>query len=429
MIIKDKTNRKSTKDVRFIRGGDVVNYGNTTYNPIFRNFLENTALIDAYEQIPDLRTVINYYASQISKINYKVMRNTSRSGVKEDFSHPLNKLLSSPNYLFSYRELIKYYVSYIKLTGNGYLNAFTPVGFSEPSALYVFPSQYMTINTKNEKDFRTDNIVNYRLYCGQYDLNIPSEYILHKKEVNLSFDNEQVFLGQSPFLSSNKVLSSLEAIYESKVAIYQKRGALGILTFNPSGAVADFVAPRKEEIEKLQENYAQYGLNRNQYQVIISQSPLRWERMTMDIQELQLTENQKADREMICNALGIPAIIFTNEGTTFANKKEANIQLWEGELVPFAKDLYDDLTNYFRFLYKDDYIILSPDFSEIPELKEDEEKKHTRYMQDIEHGILTPAEVRRLKGYDDVNVAELDKFYISSSLNPINNINTAELDT
>ena len=87
-------------------------------------------------------------------------------------------------------------------------------------------------------------------------------------------------------------------------------------------------------------------------------------------------------------------------------------------------NLFNDLTTFFRTLYKEDYLILEPDFSNIPELKENEQDKHTRYMQDIEHGILTPAEVRVLKGYDKTNIPELNKFYLSSSLKPIDTIDT-----
>jgi len=417
MIIKDIKNRANQKDVTFIRGNVPVNYSDVMYNPIFRNLVQTDTVISSYDEIPEVRTIINYYASQVSKVKYNLYKKTTNKKKLID-SHPLLDLLNNPNDLLNFNELIMLYISYLKLTGNAYLNAFAPVGF-QPEKLYVLPSQYIKIHSTDTKDFRLNEVTKYELYTGQYDIYFEPDYVLHKKEVNLRFDNEQYFLGQSPLFSTNKVLSSLEAIYEAKVSIYQKRGALGILTFNATGSVADFVAPRPDEIKDLQEKYSQYGLSRNQYQLIVSQSPLKWERMSMDMQELQLTENQKADRETICNIYNIPAIIFTNEGTTFANKKEANIQTWEAELMPFTINLYNDLTNFFRSLYNDDSLSLEPDFSSIPELKEDEEKRHTRIMQDIEHAIITPAEARELKGYDKSTNPELNKYYISSSLKPL----------
>jgi len=382
MRIKDVNNRLTKKSIKYYSG-----IGNNSLT--WQKYSDNNSLTESYQNIPDVRMIINYIASQMSKVRYIL-----KEGDRVIDNSPILDLLNEPNDTQSWYEFIKLFIVNYEVYGNAYINAFAPVGM-QPSKLFILPAANTEILTNTVKDFRTVEIKEYLLNLG-YQLKIQPEFVLHKKNTNLS----GVVYGQSNLIAGEKPFNSITAGYEAKVTFYQKRGALGILTSKTSGSDA-FTAPTKQEIKELQKEFEGYGLNRNQYQHMITAAPMEWQSMTQPLKDFEIMESTLADRRLIANLLGVPALIFTDESATFSNKKEVMKEVWASKFIPFCDDFFSDLTNFLKTWYKGRWE-LQPDYSTITELQADYDKEHEQYMEDIQNGVRTRNEVREILGLNTI---------------------------
>ena len=339
---------------------------------------EDIVLIDIYNSVPEISSIINYISQICAKIPYKFVQIDSDKEEKEIEKPELNALLQSPNYYQNNSEFTKQAIVYYLLLGNTYINKYKAVGFKMPKFLYLLPPQYVNIIFEKMQsnvvdpnaDFRTNDIKYYQLkYGSDFQSNIEPKDIIHYKDTTVLFLNGNYANGFSRVFSAIMATKSLRAGYEAKYSFYKNRGAMGILTnANEQGVM---ILDDKEKDDLLRRLKNKFGLRENQNIVDIVDQPLNYLDISPDFSGLQINENNEADFRALCKAIGgFPSVLLNDNRTaTYNNLKEAQKTLYTNIITPILIDYYEKLTIGFG-LNKENQAI-KPDFSDIEALRED----------------------------------------------------------
>lgn len=369
------------------------------YGIDYIGFQNNYKLIELYSELVEVKAIIDYISLNRSKIKYELWLGTEENPIKKVEKHPIIDILNKPNQYDSLGELRKKLVVYKKLLGNSYLNALKPVGFSQPSKLFVLPTQNVKINVTDVNDYRLSDVVNYQYTYKGNQITISKDDILHIKETNVNnIDNELFVYGQSPIISAKLPLTSLKAAYSAKTQLYQ-HGARAILTSRADGMNQITPQDADKELNRLNNKY---GLTEGQYQFMISHLPLDVIPISHSVSELQINENNLADYQALCKCYNIPSIILNdNSNSTYNNIREAKTQVWFGNFIPEEQDLSKDICQFLLELFgetKDYFIKL--DLSSIEDIKESTNEQSERIINQYNSGIISLNEAREKLGYD-----------------------------
>lgn len=339
-----------------------------------------TGLISNLETIPDIFTVTDYVTNIISNIPVKFVNRLGR----ESRSTEIRQLHAEPNYYQNYKELIKQFFAYYEVLGNSYLYAIAPEGMQTISSLHVLPSQFMGVVLLNDKKLPDwlNEVLAYKLTLNGQDYGLPAEMVLHKRNFNTQYLEGAYIYGISKYIPGNKLSSELKAIYDAKTSIISQRGALGVLS-NESEI------PDAEESKEIKEKLkSKFGLGSDQDKFIVTTQKLSWQQMSMGIAELQIIENSKLSFAKICQLNGIDPVIFSTEGSTFANKEQSEKALIKKVIKPKVDDFYNDFNTFLKPYFNGDMIV--PDWSQVDELQADMKTLTDIYTRQIESGIITP---------------------------------------
>lgn len=367
-------------------------------------------LIKTSQDVPDIFMVTDYIAGIIANIPIKTVNRLGRDSTNTD----LQSLIDTPNYYQNWKELIKTFIAFYEISGNGYLYGVKPTGMGLISELYCLPSAYTGVILERDKSLPSwlNNVAGYKVTINGKEYTLPAEEVLHKRAFNLEFADGSYIYGMSKYIPGNKLSKELLAIYDAKTSIIANRGALGLLS-NESEI------PDKDTTEQVQKRLAEnFGLGADQNKVIVTTQKLSWVSMALNLQELQILENAKYSFAKVCQLNGIDTVVFSTEGSTFANKEQAYRAMMRNIIKVRTDDFYNDL-NIWLSDYFGGYRI-EPDWSQVDELQDDIEKLTKIYSMQIENGLLTPKEAyKKIYGVDAENQNISDEYFRKSSLVPV----------
>jgi hypothetical protein len=123
--------------------------------------------------------------------------------------------------------------------------------------------------------------------------------------------------------------------------------------------------------------------------------------MSLNVQELQLIENAKYSFEKLCQLSEFDPVIFTADGSTFANKTEAIKDLYKNVIKTDVDDIYDTLNEWLSPLYGGDKIV--PDWNKVQELENDKKIFTDMLTKQIEYSLITPYAAAKILYGDDVD--------------------------
>lgn len=374
--------------------------------------LSNEKLIENWETIPDLFLITDYLASQISNIPVKIVKPNGKPSNNAD----LIKLVEQPNYYQNWNELIKTFFTYYEPLGNAYMYGIRPEGFKNGmvTQLFCLPVDKTTVLLAQNKALPNwlNEVAGYQVDISNTKYNLEADSVLHKRYVTLRYNDGSWVYGISKYIPGDKVNRELKAIHDAKTSIIEKRGALGVLS-NES-EIPNAIESKAVQ-DKLKENF---GLGGSQDKVIVTTEKLKWQQMSLGLQELQLIENAKYSFEKLCQLSGFDAVIFSPDGSTFANKELATKDLFRRVLLPKVNDFYNDLNQWIAPGYGGDMIL--PDWSKVEELAEDREKLTTMLKTQIESAMITPYKANEmLYGEVDSKNPPPDEYYIRTGLKPL----------
>ena len=374
-------------------------------------------LIANFETIPDLYKIENFIAKKVGSIPVKVVKPSGREAKNSE----LNRIVNSPNEHQSWRELIRMFSIYYGVTGNAYLYGIEAAGLNQITSLYCLPVEKVEIVLESDKRLPAwmNRVAAYKVNIGGIYYTIAPDFVLHEKNVSLRYDDGSWVYGMSKYIPGDKVNRELKAIHDARTSIIEQRGAMGFVT-NESEI------PDAEQSKAVKERLAEnYGVLDGQDKIIVTTERLRWQQMALGIPELQLIENAKLSFNDLCQINEIDPIVFSTEGSTYANKAEAKKSFVRDVLKPYTDNIYLAISEWLSPYYGGDMIV--PDWSQVEEMQDDIQKKTTVLVQQIENAIITPYRAHEIL-YGEVTGENQppDVYMKKSSLVPVDEPETPE---
>lgn len=386
-----------------------------TYFGISRHQFQNL-----YE-IQQNNNLLIYYFNNIAEVAAPVLKYVDpASQVKFNCNIPeVEKLLSKPNSYQSWDELFSLAVLHKRLLGNAIFNGMSGVDLKTsrnmPKQLYLLSPQFVSIIVSQERDWRLTKIQKYIFDSREVNreiLEIDPISILHLKESNPNFNNNQFYFGESRYCSCSKNIECITSAYNTKANLYD--GPQLIITGKQQGEFA--AANQSENIKMVQEAMKKYGNKPGQYKNIITDIPLDVFKASFNVAELQLNENTRADFNRLCDAQNIDSKVFSDStNATYANKQEAEKAFYTISFKSEIDSMFKDLENWLKTWWSG--LELTPDYSGIHQITEASITENQRLLEDCKLGLMTRNQYNEATGRDIVQLSEFNEYrvYIPNS--------------
>lgn len=350
--------------------------------------------INDFETIPDLFIITNFLSKRVARVPIKVVKQSGKLAPNSD----LLRLVKDPNYYQSWQELIRANYAYYNILGNSYLYGIEANGFGgRITSLFNLPAEKTVIDLAFDKSLPNwiNEVKGYVVSIGGTEYHLKPETVLHNRNISLRYDSGAWVYGISKYIPGDKINNELRAIYDAKASIIEHRGALGIIS-------NDSEFPDLEQTQIVKDRLKQqFGLSGDQDKFIVTTQKLSWQQMSLNVQELQLIENAKYSFEKLCQLSEFDPVIFTADGSTFANKTEAIKDLYKNVIKTDVDDLYDTLNEWLSPLYGGDKIV--PDWNKVQELENDKKIFTDMLTKQIEYSLITPYSAAKILYGDDVD--------------------------
>ena len=348
-------------------------YDNTVYDTITFEQLSFAGLEALYSTLADARIIEDWISDNIAKIRVGVFNRRDT----EVFNTPLNNLIDQTNATQNWYELIKEIFILYGLTGNIFVQRAEETGY-----LYTLPTSKVLVQLARDKTLPEylNFVKGYTLEIGGYEYPLDETSILHMKTASLAAENGLWSLGSSPYHAGRASVDTLLANYSSRISMIKDRGALGVLT-NESEV------PDQDQTEAVQERLKDYGTLEDQKKYIVTTEKLKWQQMSLGTNELQLLQNLDHDFATLCELRGLDPLLFSSEGSTYANQEQARKAAINNVVVPLANKFYTKFNDWNAPLYSGLRVL--PMFEELPEYGEVNTELSSKVLGELRAGILT----------------------------------------
>lgn len=391
-----------------VEGTDIVRNSARYFEELLHPYVATHNYLELFKSVPEVFWPIDYIATRIAGARFELKR------VKDDslvwYNKSINKLLSNPNCLMGWQEMVYQHFVYKLCTGNAYLRANLPSTYTNERRwrwcdnYWTLPADYVRpIPMRNVPLFGIaeleDILEHYRLEMSNalngWE-NIPVCQIWHDRDGAVEYTSGPMFLKSHSRLSSlNKPISNLIAVYEARNIIYVKRGAIGFIVSQKQDQTGSVALTAKEKQELRKEINEKYGLGEQQSPYGVTDVPISFVRTNLSITELQPFDETLADAITIASAYGIPAVLVPRKDqSTFSNQATAEKSVYCGMVIPMAKKFCADLTSFLGL--DQDGLYLDCNFNDVDclqqGLKEAEEVKklvNERCSAQFDKGLIT----------------------------------------
>ncbi|GIV35394.1 MAG: hypothetical protein KatS3mg031_2929 [Chitinophagales bacterium] len=276
----------------------------------------------AYLSIPEIHIVINIKARAFSNARF--------SGDAQTL-----KLLQEPNWLQSGKEFLLYTKIMREVYGNEYIFVLRPFGMNTPRALYSLMPLYVKAKIKQDAPyfFTTEPEVEYKYDDNKHKLVLNQADVIHFTSNRFQIGNE--IAGNSTLDALTPVINNIINAYEARGVLLRYRGALGILSNETKDGVGNPYVMDEKEKQRIQQEYSNYGLRSDQYQIIITNQSVKWQQMTVDPDKLGIFEEIRESYNKILDAFGVPPDLVTRQqGSTYENQRQAELGFYVRTIIP-----------------------------------------------------------------------------------------------
>lgn len=329
--------------------------------------------IDRYNEIPELKLVIDRKASMMANAKFK---HYGRDGKLIENSSIIN-FLEKPNPLQSRNEFLKQMEIQVCIFGNAFTYKLQGSRVSEtPSALWNLPPSLLKIERSGKiyKQYKLEDIINkYSLsVSGSDDMIFEVNEVMHS---NIP-DPQDPLMGLSPIHSLRLPLSNIRGAYQTRNVLIYNKGAIGILSNEGNKDASGGALPlKKTERERIEKEYKKnYGIGKDQMQILISESNLKWQSIAPETKKMMLFEEIEENFMRIIDMYGLNSNIFSfSKGATYENLYNGIKLAYQDTIIPESKDRGKSLSNFLGLTEKGEWI--EPCFDHIPILAEDGTKQ------------------------------------------------------
>lgn len=416
---------------------NTVDKGAQQFDAEFLMYLtgNNSPLIISDQQTPS--SVINAYSNSViySAVNIKaknarnipmVVKEIQNDGsrVRVDFDHPLQQLLHRPNPKQSWAMFSEGYYAFGDLTGERYiygLSAGTGIGNEQGliRRLYLLPTPAVQANLTQSGQIRSyrnplsigNSTLDPQEVCAILDFN-PDPKVAHYK-------------GFSPLRAliwSKQINDEAIRTAASQLARQGPRGVwLPDVDGNkPFGSVKEAKAFMRDFNKTFNKGHA----NPKQF---ATHHTLQWQQTGVSLVDLAFIDVLGISKEEIANVLGVPVLLLdASAANTYANREEANRELFERGIIPAADTLAQELT---AFLCTDEQYgsqyVIEADYSGVQSLQED---KDTILEMNRDAYYLTGNEKREALGYPPSDDPLMDEIILNRDYQQRGNNNQTPTD-
>ena len=399
---KDKAESATQKGIS--HQPSVERFNNSFFYPVdFNDRYSLAVLKDMYEEVPEVNAPINYIIDKMANIPYNHVKETNGETTEIVNSKPID-VLDNPNQYANRDDFTKSFFLNALVYGVGYVNTVKSFGMGGiPGQLYVLPSAGTkpVVDEVSKKDPRLNEIKGYIVDWGNGEVKLDKEEVFVQYEANLELKVDAV---RSRLMAAIMTSESLRYNYEERIKIYKDRGAVGIIS--PTGDVA----VDAEEAKTLRRNFnEETGITGEKMPIRVSTAPMTYTQIGFDIKQLELNPNKMQDFRTVCSILSIDPAIFGLGNDTYNNKILAKVNFWEDVGQPRFNSYLQLLGRVFD-LPKNEYF--KADYSEIPALQGDLEKKTNANSKAYNDGAIWHSEYREAigqQGGEDKYKWEIDK--------------------
>ena len=332
----------------------------------------------------------------------------------------LNDLLKYPNGEDTWSDLVEQWCGFKLITGNSFIYAKLIEGGanqSKPFELIALPAQYMAI-IANVELFPPVR-VGYQLYYGKLWSFSPIE-ILHDKFYNPSWSvtGNQLY-GQSPLMAAARTLTRSNEAKTAAVASFQNGGPAGVLFMND-----DRFDPTSgnQQAQALKRAISEKGGASNFNSIAVSGYKVDWKQIGLSPVELNIIESEKWDMKALCNIYGVPSqLLNDSDSKTYNNQQEGEKALTLRCAIPLLDSLRDNLNRKLHtdWGYKGTNIYVDYDIKVYQELESNKSEQATWLNTAWWIPPSQKNEIMGIKTPDYIPQDEMEKLYVPSSLQPI----------
>lgn len=391
------------KNKQIYKPGAFAYFGSSSANftQIYTSSQDNELLINYFNNVAEVAAPPLKYADGAGQVTF------------ETENKEVAALLNKPNYYQGFNEFFSLLILYDALLGNSIIDAFTTIKLGQgekPENLFVLSPQYTAIETTKDKDFRFNNILNYIFDSHEVDkdaLIIDPKNILHLKEVNPNFVNNQYLFGESRYAGCYRNIESIIEGYGAKVNLY-KNGPRLIITGKSQGEFAGM--SNDENIEDVQERMKKYGAGADKYNNLITDVPLDVTNASLNVAQMQILPNNQHDFDRLCDAQGMSSKIFSKD-TKFEDSKAALSDFYNNAFRSKIDSRFNDLQTFLQTWWPD-LDDLRPNYSQISEIVDANETKNSILLADAEKGLITRNEYLEAIGKEPRDNEDFNKLFV-----------------
>lgn len=308
---------------------------------------------------------IDFIASRIANAHYELKRVNDDSLVwctgRSYKAQKIAKILSRPNPLQTFSQFVYMHFVNKLASGDGIMRSAMSELISKDTPkwkmcdnFWSIPTPLVSIETKGTNIplygiCDLDELIKGYTIGGNQRL-IPAWQIFHDRDTypNFNVDSDTPFLMSASRLDALKdCVSTLRAAYDARNIIFNRCGALGILTNKAKDVTGHIAMTQTEKDELLQQFNGKYGVTGNKSPIALTDADLAYLRTGMSIAELQPFEESLMDAITIAGQYGIPAdLVPRKDNSTYDNKAAAEKGVYTGVIIPMAKQFCQDFTEF-----------------------------------------------------------------------------------
>jgi HK97 family phage portal protein len=340
----------------------------------------------------------------------------------------LNELLKYPNEEDTWSDLIEQWCGFKLLTGNSFIYAKMIEGGAndgKPFELYALPAQYMAI-IANVEVFPPTR-VGYQLYYGKM-WSFDTREILHDKYFNpyWTVTGNELY-GQSPLMAAARTLTRSNEAKTASVASFQNGGPAGVLFMND-----DRFDPTSgtQQAQALKKSISEKGGASNYNSIAVSGYKVDWKQIGLSPVELNIIESEKWDMKSLCNIYGVPSQLLNDaDNKTYNNQIEGEKALTLRCAIPLLDAITDNLNRKLHsdWGYRGTNVYIGYDIQVFQELEANKAEQVTWLNNAWWISPAQKMEIMGLKNPDYIPTEDLEKLYIPSSLQPVDQFQPLEI--
>lgn len=281
-----------------------------------------------------------------------------------------------------------------------------------PLEYKILPSQFMVIDGNDT----LDGVNGYRLNIGKVE-NFHVEEIAHWKYWNPFFDTAGGHLyGLSPLRAAYMDLLTSKAGKAAAYNDFKNNGTRGAIVRNEDAPWTDTV---RDDVKAYVEDTFNGVENRGKIRAINIKAS--WMQMGLSASEMETMKALQLTKEDLCNVFSFPTRLLAGVEGTFNNVDASGKQLITNCVYPRAVSFRDFVnTQLLPDFGNNNNLFYDVDITALPELQ-DEMKMLYELMEKA--WWVSPDEKREMTNWDASGVPEMSKFYIPTSVQPIDQAN------